>query len=46
MVGGTSDFDPSEPLALSPLLTLACTLAAVALLWLAFFRQTTSRGEK
>lgn len=45
MVGGTSDFDPSEPLALSPLLTLACTLAAVALLWLVFVRQT-SRGGK
>ena len=36
MSGDSTSFDPSAPLALSPLLTLACTLAAVALLVVVF----------
>ena len=36
MSGDSTSFDPSAPLALSPLLTIACTLAAVALLVVVF----------
>ena len=46
MVGGATEFDPSDPLALSPVLTVGCTLAAVALFYVVFLRRTSGTESR